>query len=171
MNKYAKILVFTAFLALTAMGYIFLVNSDEPEDKALYQWITSETGYTYYKNDSAIIPTSEETERAHDNFMRIRLNKKVLSVLDSNGRLSDGKSFPDSSILIKEIYSDKNNFSPDILAVMVKLKGDKYSGKDWLWAEYTPKGETEYSVTNKGKVCIKCHQSGDDYARIFDILK
>ncbi len=171
MKKNIKILVFAAFLALTAAGYIFLVNSDEPEDKALYQWITSETDYTYYKNDSAIIPTSEETERAHDNFMRVRLNKKVLSVLDSNGKLPEGKSFPDSSILIKEIYSDKNNSTPDILAVMVKLKDDKYSGKDWLWAEYTPKGETEYSVTSKGKVCIKCHQPGDDYVRILDIIK
>jgi len=171
MKKSVKIVLFSAILALTVMGYVFLINSDEPEDKMLFNWINSETGYKYYKNDSAIIPTSEETERAHDNFMRTRLNKKALSVLDSGGKLPDGKSFPDSSIIVKEIYSDKNNLSPDILAVMVKLRGDKNSGKDWLWAEYSPSGETEYSVTKKGKVCIKCHQRGDDYVRILDIIK
>jgi hypothetical protein len=160
-----------AAITLTATGYIYFNLTDEPEDKNLFAWITSQQDYTYYKNNDAVIPTSEETERAHDNFMRTKLNAKALSVLDADGKLPENSVFPDSSIIIKEIYPDKNSPAPDILAVMVKLKGDKNSGKDWLWAEYSPTGETEYSVTKKGKVCIKCHTPGRDYVRILDIIK
>ncbi|HEY3249496.1 MAG TPA: cytochrome P460 family protein [Ignavibacteria bacterium] len=160
-----------AILAITATGYIYFNSIEDPDDKALFQWISSQADYSYYRNDSTILATSKETERAHDDFMRVRLNSKALSVLDSAGKLPKDASFPDSSIIIKEIYSDKNQASPDLFAIIVKMKGDKNSGKDWLWAEYTPSGETEYSVTKNGRVCVKCHRSGDDYVRILKILK
>jgi len=168
-KKYALFIAVIA--AVTAMGYIYLNLLEDPDDTALFGWINSVQDYSFYKNNDAIIPASEETERAHDDFVRIKLNSKAVSVLDQNGKLPEGIVFPDSSIIVKEIYSDKNNAAPDILAVMIKLTGDKNSGKDWLWAEYTPSGETEYSVTKKGKVCIKCHTPGSDYVRILDILK
>jgi hypothetical protein len=168
-KKWALIII--AAIAGTATGYIYLNLLEDPDDKALFQWVTTGQEYTYYKNSEAILPTSEETERAHDNFMRVRFNKIASSVLDTGGKLPEGTTFPDSSIIVKEIYSDKNNTAPDILAIMAKLKGDKNAGKDWLWAEYTPSGETEYSVIKKGKICIKCHTPGDDFVRIFDIVK
>lgn len=167
MNK-KIIFLFIGMIAVFTTGYIFLNFDESPEDKALFLWINNESGYSWYKNDSAIVPASEDTERAHDNFMRIKLNKKAASVLDSTGRLPKGKSFPDSSIIIKEIFSEKNK-PAELFAVMVKLNDDNNAGKGWLWAEYTPAGETEYSVNKKGGICIKCHTPGDDYVRIFNI--
>jgi hypothetical protein len=169
MKNKKVVFILIATIAITATGYIYFRLLEDPEDTALFNWISSETGFTYYKNDSTILPASEETERAHDDFMRVRLNRKAISVLDFNNKLPAGVKFPDSSIIVKEIYSNKNNTSPDLLALMVKLKGADNSGKDWLWAEYRPGGEVEYSVTKKGKVCVKCHATGDDYVRIFVI--
>jgi hypothetical protein len=102
--------------------------------------------------------------------MRTKFNKVAAGVLDAEGKLPKGKEFPDSSIIIKEIYSDKTK-PYELLAVMVKLKGAENSSEGWLWAEYSPAGETEYSVTKNGKVCVKCHKPGDDYVRILKILQ
>lgn len=174
MSRNKKILYFSFYLAvlLIITGYVYLnFPKHTAEDDALYKWVSSEKEYVYHKNNSEILPTSEETERAHDNFMRIRFNKIALSVLNEEGKLPKGMSFPDSSIIIKEIYSDKSLPAPDILAVMVKLKGSENSNKDWLWGEYTPAGDVEYSVKKNGKVCVSCHKPGTDYVRVFDILK
>jgi len=158
-------------IAFAITGYIFLFSSKKTAgDENLYKWITSEKEYYYYKHSPEILPTSEETERAHDNFMRIRFNRKAASVLNSDGHLPKGVMFPDSSIIIKEIYSEKTG-SVEILAAMVKLKGAPNSAKDWLWAEYTPTGEVEYSVSKNGKVCVSCHKSNYDNVRIFEIRK
>lgn len=159
------------FIAFAITGYIFLFAPKKTaEDDNLYKWITSDTGYYYYKHSPEILPTSEETERAHDNFMRVRFNKKAADVLNSDGHLPKGVMFPDSSIIIKEIYSEKTG-KPEVLAVMVKLKGAPNSNKDWLWAEYTPSGDVEYSVSKNGKVCVSCHKSNYDNVRIFEIYK
>jgi len=170
-NKKAIIMILGFIVIISITGYIYLNSAGKIiQDDILYKWVNSEKNFVYYKNDSTILPTSEDTERAHDNFQRTRLNKIAASVLNAEGKLPKGTVFPDSSIIVKEIYSDKNS-KPEILAVMVKLKGAENSNKDWLWAEYSPAGDVEYSVSRNGKVCVGCHKPGDDYVRIFDIIK
>lgn len=167
------ILVITGYVCSNSTGSKTKTESSGKisiTDEALYKWVSGETDFVYYKNNNAILPTTEDTERAHDNFQRTKFNKIAASVLNSEGKLPKGGVFPDSSIIIKEIYSDKNS-QPEILAVMVKLKGAENSNKDWLWAEYSPAGEVEYSVNKNGKVCVKCHNTGNDYVRIFDLIK
>lgn len=159
------------FIAFAITGYIFLLSPKKTaEDENLYKWISSEKDYVYYQNSPEILPTTEETERAHDNFMRVRFNYKAASVLNSDGHLPKGVSFPDSSVIVKEIYSEKTG-AAEILAVMVKLKGAPNSNKDWLWAEYSPTGEVEYSVSKNGKACVSCHKSTYDNVRIFELRK
>jgi hypothetical protein len=170
-NKKLFLLISFFVIILCVTGYIYLNSPGKTiQDDALFKWVNSEKDYTYYKNNDAVLPTSEETDRAHDNFMRTRLNKIASSVLNDEGKLPKGAVFPDSSIIVKEIYSDKNS-PPEIIAVMVKLKGAENSNKDWLWAEYSPSGDVEYSVSKNGKVCVSCHKPGDDYVRILDIVK
>jgi hypothetical protein len=172
MKKKKTVFIFIfAFIAVVVTGYIFLYPPGKTaEDEKLYKWITSDTGYYYYQNNPEILPTSVETERAHDNFMRIRFNKKAANVLNQDGHLPKGVMFPDSSIIIKEIYSEKTG-AVEVLAVMVKLKGAPNSNKDWLWAEYSPSGDAEYSVSKNGKACVSCHKSTYDNVRIFEIRK
>jgi hypothetical protein len=170
-NKKLLVLIVFVLIALTVTGYVYFSGAKHTiQDDALYKWVTSQQDMVYYKNDPSILPTSEETERAHDNFMRIKFNKTALSVLDAESKLPKGTEFPDSSVIIKEIFSDKGA-NPELLAVMVKLKGAENSAKKWLWAEYSPNGDVEYSVTKEGKICTGCHKPGDDYVRIFDIVK
>lgn len=172
MKKKKTVFIFIfAFIAIVVTGYIFLFPPGKTaEDEKLFKWITSDTGYYYYQNNPEILPTSEETERAHDNFMRIRFNKKAADVLNQDGHLPKGVMFPDSSIIVKEIYSEKTG-AVEVLAVMVKLKGAPNSNKDWLWAEYSPAGDVEYSVSKNGKACISCHKSTYDNVRIFELRK
>jgi len=99
-------------LLLCITGYIYINSTNQPtdqnseqttgpliDDDAIYKWVSSEKDYVYYKNNDVILPTSEETERAHNNFMRVRFNKIAASVLNAEGKLPDGSSFPDSSII------------------------------------------------------------------------
>ncbi len=123
--KNRKLIQNIAFIivAFFITGYIFLFSAKKTaDDENLFKWITSEKEYYYYKHSPDILPTSEETERAHDNFMRVKFNHKAASVLNSDGHLPKGIMFPDSSIIVKEIYSEKNG-PVELLAVMVKLKG------------------------------------------------
>ncbi|HRJ85101.1 MAG TPA: cytochrome P460 family protein [Ignavibacteria bacterium] len=172
MNK-RKLIQNIAFVVIVfaITGYIFIFAPKQTaDDESLYKWITSEKEYYYYKHSPEILPSSKETEGAHDNFMRVRFNYKAAAVLNSDGHLPKGIMFPDSSIIVKEIYSEKTG-QVELLAAMVKLKGAPNSNKDWLWAEYSPTGDVEYSVSKNGKACVSCHKSTYDNVRIFEIYK
>jgi hypothetical protein len=41
---------------------------------------------------------------------------------------------------------------------MYKDAGNPLAGERWLWAEFSPVGAVEYSVSNRGAACTSCHQ-------------
>ncbi|MFN0200216.1 MAG: cytochrome P460 family protein [Bacteroidia bacterium] len=152
-----KITYFTLLLLLGAsMLYSGCRRSvdDDPTsaDGALYAALKNQT-FTYYKGEDKILQPKGSSP--HGPF-KLLFNAKAASVLDSLGKLPVGATFPDSSIVLKEVFdgNDKKQLVP-----MMRMRNDANSAEGWLWGQYTPEGKLVYSVSKKGAKCVSCHQA------------
>lgn len=136
-----------------------VINDDYLFNKA------SSEGFFYYQGQDVLL--SPAGNSPHGAF-KLSFNSIAQSVLGSDGKLPENTEFPDSSIILKEVYSG-NELS--ILVPMMKLKGHEKSGSNWLWGEYKPNGDVVYSIENKGGSCISCHSIDPhrDLTRSFDL--
>jgi hypothetical protein len=137
-------------------------DSNSPSDENLFKEI-SETGYSYYQNGDILTAASASPHGA----FKLRFNKIAQDALDATGELPSGATFPDGSVIVKDVY---NNGSLDLYAIM-KKSTDANAGSGWLWSEYKPDGSVVYSISKKGDACISCHNSGvtRDLVRTFDL--
>lgn len=99
----------------------------------------------YYKNDPWLLLSG--SKGPHGAY-RLRFNSVAAQVLTENGQLPAGKTFPDGSLVVKDVYSGSDI---SIYALMYKVSGS------WLWAEIQPNGSVHYSVKKDPSVCISCH--------------
>ena len=124
-------------------------------DSELYS-LAIDSGYTFYKNNPN--PLASANGSAHGNYNSVRFNMKAQASLDNQGKLPPGAVFPDSSVIVKEIFSQKDG-QPNLYAVMLKLSGAAYNSESWLWAEYALDGSVIVSLKEKGRQCVSCHNS------------
>ncbi len=142
-------------------------DDDEPPapnaDEALFTEVTA-SGYTFYQGGSILPPDSASPH----GFFKLRFNSIALAVLDSTGELPSGSTFPEGSILVKEVYTGGGNL--DLYAVIKKAPSNTNAGGGWLWAEYDTNGAVSFSVSNKGSGCVSCHSLAPnrDLVRTFD---
>jgi hypothetical protein len=108
------------------------------------------TYHRYYKNDASTILSG--SAGPHGTF-KLRFNSVASKALGSDGKLPTGRTFPDGSLIIKDVVSGGNI---TLYAFMYKKSGS------WLWAEVKPNKEVIYSVTKNPSGCTGCHsQSGN----------
>jgi hypothetical protein len=121
--------------------------------------------WSYFRNSHALIvraPSSPHREKQ----IRVRYNSFAATQLDADGLVKSGAVFPDSSIIVKELY-DGTTLST--IAVMLKMKGSATAGfGGWVWAEYRADGTVTYATTGRGAACSSCHSRGIDYTRMND---
>lgn len=140
-------------------------------DAALFALVTATDPFGAY----ALFPHADSLTRgtlngstAHQPLVRVRMNNIAFSLLQ-NGRFPPGGSFPNGSVLFKEIIINGNT---EIYAVMYKDVGNPLAGNGWLWAEYQPNGNTLVSVMARGAGCTGCHarEQGPqhDFVRTFE---
>ena len=125
--------------------------------------------YTLFPNLAGNTTGILSGSSAHQPRIRVSMNAKAFGVLQ-NGRLPSGTTFPDGSIVFKEVLATSGVTS--IYTVMYKDRSNSLAGSGWLWAEYRPGGGTEYSVTNRGGACTGCHSLDqgpqNDFVRSFE---
>jgi len=160
------------FIALTfILGSFVQCNEEEPAtgpDLDLYNEATASSGFTFYQDNPAILTSSNPS--AHNDFMRVKFNAIAQGALGLDGRLPVGASFPNGSLIVKELY-DTQGGSISLYAVMKKDSMNSNAGANWLWAEYYPNASVLNSVTESGSGCIGCHSTNSrDYSRVFDLF-
>ena len=137
-------------------------------DATLYGLTQSATSFSYYKNNLDTLDSDPASP--HFPYVRIRFNSRAVSVM--NGGLSGltATSFPDESMIVKEVYDVKGG-SLQTYAVMYKSKNAGNSGNGWVWNEMRADGSVIYSSARKGDQCVSCHQSGTavDLVRTFGL--
>lgn len=140
-------------------------------DQELLDMAKTATGYTYYKNSNDI--TASSPASGHNAFFRVRFNATALAALTDNGKLPEGGTFPEGSVIVKELHKLQDGSEQTGVAVMIKRKGDpNASEKDWVWGEYFGGSTTNaISVSTKGTKCLGCHAgSKRDMVRAFELF-
>lgn len=142
-----------------------LPPSAEPTDAAISALARAASGWTYYKNRTDTLLRSVGSGHAEAR-LRTRYNALAATQLDASGKVRAAASFPDSSLIVKELIigGALNRY-----AVMYKLRGSANAGSGgWLWAYYAPDGAPQIAIGGRGSACVSCHSSGIDQTRMND---
>ena len=142
-------------------------------DSALFRQISQTDPLQNY----VVFPSTEEftTGRlngsdAHRNVVRVRLNAVAAAAL-RNGKLPAGTSFPEGSVILKEIRA-ASGAPISVYAVLYKERSSAMAANGWLWAEFNPDGSSAYSINARGSACTSCHsrEQGptNDFVRTFE---
>ena len=141
-------------------------------DRALFTLVTDTQPFSAYPMFPNLNTGSDgilTASSAHQPLIRVRMNAVAAAALQ-NGRLPSGTTFPDGSVIFKEVLSTSR--LPDVFAVMYKDRSNANAGNGWLWAEYRPSGDVVFSMTNRGSACTSCHSldrgPANDFVRIFE---
>ncbi len=140
-------------------------------DAQLFAFVTQTqpfTSYTLFPRADSVTSGTLNGSIAHQPMVRVSMNPKALSALP-NDTLPAGTSFPDSSIILKQII---NSGQTTLYAIIYKDQNNPLAGNGWLWAEYQPDGGVMFSITNRGSGCTACHarEQGPqhDFVRTFE---
>lgn len=149
-----KMIVIAVFSGIASLSILYACTKDRginPDlafsDRALYDSCRNLSTFLYYKNDPSAVYSG--VHGPHGAF-KLRFNKIAYASLTDNGKLPAGKSFPNGSLIVKDIQSNGQ------YALMYKKNGS------WLWAEINADGSVAFSTTKEPTAtCISCHsQSG-----------
>lgn len=153
----------TILLAVLLMASCKKDKDAEDANKALLNEVNA-GGYSYYASGNLLSGVSPSP---HGSF-KLRLNATAQAALDGTGELPAGGSFPNGSIIVKEIFSGS---SINLLAIMKKDASNSNAGSGWVWAEIKPNGDVTFGVEKKGDGCISCHSGNPnrDLTRTFDL--
>ena len=122
-------------------------------------------GWVYYRSRSDTLLRS--TASGHSSArLRTRYDARAATQLDSGGKVRTDASFPDSSLIVKELIGAGGAL--DRYAVMMKLRGSRNARGGWLWAYYAPNGGTQITIEDRGDACADCHARGIDHTRMND---
>lgn len=161
------------WVLFTLLSFLFIIGAckknEVPEgalnDKNLFKLIETQS-FTYYKGDDSRLQAASAS--AHGGYIRTLFNPIAQSVLDSNGVLPSSAEFPDSSIVLKEVYDGLND-GLNLYAVMMKLPNHPNSGSGWIWSEYKLNGDVIITIADEGDACVSCHSASGhrDFVRTF----
>jgi len=164
--KYRYLLVLLLFSSITFLSQCEKDEADPSgiDDDTFFAMVQN-NNFVYYKGSSALLNAAADSP--HGSF-KLRFNAKAASVLDASGKLPSGAKFPDSSIVLKEVYSGN---TLQLLVPMMKFPSHNKSASGWLWAEYGPSGKVVYALKKKGSTCTSCHggSTNRDLVRSFDL--
>jgi hypothetical protein len=165
-----KISIYVILAVLTFLPLISCVyheldspSSSSITDARIFAEI-NEAGFEYYQGGTTLQPASASP---HGNF-KLRFNQEALSSLDGSGELPQGGTFPEGSVIVKEVYV--NNVL-NIYAIMKKAPLDANAANGWVWSEIGPNGKVQYSIKGKGNGCVSCHDDlpNRDFVRTLDL--
>jgi len=159
----------TALLLLLALALAVLATSCKKaeatsEDEEIIEETLNKPLFFYQGNDVAL---SAAGNSPHGSF-KLLFNQTAFDALDSTGRLPVGGTFPEGSLVVKDILKGGTT---DLYAIMYKKPGSSNAGEGWLWNEFKPNGDIVISVSDKGKACISCHRGNTnrDFTNSFDL--
>lgn len=149
---------------LTAISLAIFSCKKKKTNEALYEEAKSGS-LTFYKGKDTLWDPKGGSPHG---YFKLKFNQTALNALGTDGKLPAGQTFPDGSVIVKEIYSGG---SVTLYAVMKKDPKSKFASNKWVWGEYKPDGNVVIGVNKEGKDCVSCHTSGitRDLTRSFDL--
>lgn len=162
------------FLLITGCGEkesTSISPTDQPTvtDAQLYQMALTTPKAAFYKNSTDTI--AGNSGGAHAGKILVWYNAKAATQLDAQGKVKSNPSFPDSSLIVKQIFTSTNVTTA--YAILFKLRNATNAGAGgWVWSELNANGAPLASANSKGSGCSGCHSTGSglnfDYTRMND---
>jgi hypothetical protein len=145
-------------------GALPSTSSAEIDDAGLFQMQARTDGWTWFGLTADTLAGGSTT--AHEPRIRVRYNTKAATRLTQGGRVMAGAVFPDSSFIVKELYTGSRLTT---IAYMYKLRGAaNASAAGWIWAESDGAGNVKIPASRRGSGCEGCHATGIDFTRMND---
>lgn len=150
-------------VAFTVVAISFGCSKDKTGkhiDEELYDLASSTEGYVWFKNSDQFLLKSSGSGH---NFpkLRTRFNSIAAQMLDSVGRVQSGITFPEGSVIVKELINDDNSLGR--YAILFKDTDNKYAdNQGWVWGYIDEDRKVVNSAVDKGSSCISCHQQADN---------
>lgn len=130
-------------------------SSTNATDANLYKMAKETTGFTWYKNSDALLPKSNLSGHTEP-YLRTRYNSTASTMLDGTGKVQAAITFPEGSLIVKELYSDETTLAK--YAILYKDPENSYADSDgWVWGYVENDGSVVEPSSNKGNACIACH--------------
>jgi hypothetical protein len=148
--KRASILLF--LITLTSLT-IFSCRKKKTTE-AIFDESTNGALYFYKGKDTIYSPAGTSP---HGNF-KLKFNQTAFDALGADGKLPAGQTFPEGSLIVKEVYSSSGEKM--LYAIMKKDRKSKFANHKWIWAEYELNGDVKVNIAREGKDCVDCHTSG-----------
>ncbi|MBC7864061.1 MAG: hypothetical protein IAF38_13880 [Bacteroidia bacterium] len=134
-------------------------------DAKFFALIQGDTiGGGYYKDASNNSTFTSDAAHGAKPY-KLRLNKKGFLALTNAGKLPNGGSFPDSSLVVKELHSSVITDPIANYGALYKLNGT------WNWAKFTASGTVVFGIhDNSTTDCKSCHSANpNDYVLTFAV--
>jgi hypothetical protein len=162
LSKLTTLFFSFVLLALVATGCKHPTTTSD--DQAIIDEVMTGTLLFYQGNDVVLNGAGNSP---HGNF-KLLFNQTAWNALDSTGKLPVGGTFPDGSLVVKEIIKGG---STDLYAVMQKKPSSGLSNLGWVWNEFKPNGGLVIGAEDKGSACVGCHRGNTnrDFTNSFDL--
>lgn len=151
------------FICLTG---IWTINSCKKEkedigtDKELYKMSKTVSDFVWYNHSSNLLNKSSGSAHPYP-FLRTRYNSIASSKLDSDGKIMTGATFPEGSLIVKELYENASTLGR--YAILYKKSGSvNADANGWVWGYIDADGKIAESASKKGSSCINCHLQTDN---------
>lgn len=158
--------VFKVFVLLVLLVFVMLIGSCKKDkdisgsDKLMYDFALATTGYTWFKNTPVLLNKSAGSGHPQA-FLRTRYNVVAASMLDSNGMILPGSSFPEGSVVVKELFETTSSLTR--YAILYKNASSlDADAKGWVWGYINADGTVAEPASKKGVSCIGCHSQADN---------
>jgi hypothetical protein len=156
----------TIFILFLCLFGIWTINSCKKEeqakgtDKELYEMAKMTNGFTWFKNSSSLLDKSSGSGHPQP-LLRTRYNSVAASKLDSNGKIMAGATFPEGSLIVKELYDNSTTLGR--YAILYKKSSSEDADvKGWVWGYINADGGVASAASKKGSSCTSCHSQADN---------
>jgi len=152
----ALVVIFAFIISINACKK----DKAEGTNKELFDMSKTTSGFTWYKNSSSILSKSSGSGHPQS-LLRTRYNATAATMLDSSGKVMANASFPEGSLIVKELYDNATSLSR--YAILYKQTNHiDADARGWVWGYINEDGSVAEAASKKGSACISCHLQSDN---------
>ena len=155
-------IIWVAFVLSIAAITLQACKKDEPAegiDLELFNMAEETAGFTWFKNSDAWLPKSSGSGHNYTG-LRTRYNTIAATQLDTDGKILANASFPEGSLVVKEL---SNGTTSERYAILYKRSDNEHADANgWVWGYVNNDGTVATTAEDKGVICTGCHLQQDN---------
>lgn len=154
-------LFFASLISITLFSACSKDRTVTGFDAELFEKAQKNDGFVYYGKSTEYLITPKQAGHK-STYTRTKYNDVAAAMLNEQGAIISGVTFPDGSLIVNEMYSTKGD--AEKYAIMFKdPKNENADQNGWVWSYFNADKTIIESSSRKGSSCISCHSAGNNY--------